>query len=174
MNWRDLFSSGVIAALVAALVALVTTERRLAAENVTQERTKWRDKVRCLADDVYKAFLVGESDANVYQRLRAQLTLRLNPHDKLDQQILELIRVDGAGSADEFIQRVALLLKHDWERAKREASLLRWLHEREPDRLIFERYQPGHRCKYVKRRWLCRRIARAISRLRVRFRRRRW
>jgi hypothetical protein len=42
-------TSGVVAALVSALVSVLTTEREIAAVHVTQERMKWRDKIRELA-----------------------------------------------------------------------------------------------------------------------------
>jgi hypothetical protein len=38
--------AAVIAALVSALFSVLTSERRIAAENIIQERTKWREKIR--------------------------------------------------------------------------------------------------------------------------------
>ena len=55
------------------------------------------------------------------------------------------------------VYRVRLLLKHDWERAKREASLLRWLCEREPQRVTYEKFKPGDEHVYRERRWFARR-----------------
>ena len=77
--------------------------------------------------------------------MRAEFSLLLNPHSIIDQQILLLITPNGADKADEFNCRVALLLKHDWERAKREASLWRRLWEKEPTPVSFEYFRPG--CK---------------------------
>ena len=79
-----LLTSAVIAAIVSGLVALLTSERRIAAENVIQERMKWRDKVRELPSEVRSAF-IGHDTARLTE-LRAQFSLRLNPHDLRDQQ----------------------------------------------------------------------------------------
>lgn len=150
MNWIVLLSSAVVAALVSGFAALLTSERRISAENVIQERMKWREKVRDLAADVYELVVSGEPDTKKYQQLRAQLTLRLNPHDEEDHQILTLVAAGDNARAEEFTQRIALLLKHDWERAKRDANLLQWLCEREPDRVQFHNYRPGQRRIYAK------------------------
>lgn len=73
----------------------------------------------------------------------------------MDQAILKLIAPYGITRAEEFSNRVQLLLKHDWERAKREASLRRWLCEREPQRVAYEKFKPGHAHVYRE----CRRFA---------------
>jgi hypothetical protein len=144
-----LLTSAIIAAIVSGLVALLTSERRIAAENVIQERMKWRDKVRELASEVRRSFI---HDTARLTELRAQFSLRLNPHDRRDQQILALIAPENAGRVEEFTQRVALLLKHDWERAKYEASLWRRLWEKSPNRLAFEDFEPGREHDYRIRR----------------------
>ncbi len=46
MTFTELFSSAVLSAMVAALVTLRSSERKIEIENVTQERAKWRDKIR--------------------------------------------------------------------------------------------------------------------------------
>lgn len=148
-----ILTSTVIAAIVSNVVVLLTSERRLAAENVIQERMKWRDKVRELASCVHKELVRAEADTAKLQGLRAKLTLHLNPHDENDQQILQLIAPIGLGRADEFTQRVALLLKHDWERSKQEASLFCRITERPPARVRFENFTPGdgqeyRRCRF--------------------------
>jgi hypothetical protein len=155
MNWIAIvLASGVVAAIVSGIVAVLTSERRLAAENVIQERKNWREQVRDLAAKVYEAILSGESDANNFRKLRAKLALRLNPHDPDDQEILALVAPsDDATRADEFNQRVGLLLKHDWERAKRDANLLLWLCTTPPVLCDFRIYQPGRPHTY--RRWRC-------------------
>jgi hypothetical protein len=47
------------------------------------------------------------------RELRATFSLRVNPHDAEDQRLLQLISETNTEKADEFVQRVALLLKHD-------------------------------------------------------------
>jgi hypothetical protein len=147
----NLLTSAVVAAIVSGLVVLLTAERRIAAENVIQERMKWRDKVRELAAAVRQAAV--EQNADKLAELRAQFSLRLNPHDQKDQEILSLITADNAGRVEELTQRVSLLLKHDWERAKYEASLYRRLLEKPPERVAFENYDPGRPRNYRKQRW---------------------
>ncbi|WP_316234810.1 hypothetical protein [Bradyrhizobium sp. SZCCHNR1004] len=81
-----LLISAVIAAIVLDLVALLASERRLAAENVIQERMKWREKIRELVPGVRKA--LAARDAAQLAELRGRFSLHLNPHDSRDRQIL--------------------------------------------------------------------------------------
>jgi hypothetical protein len=145
--------AAVIAALVSALVSVLTSERRIAAENIIQERTKWREKIRKLSDVYHTLILVKEEDGRdtKFRELKATFSLRINPHETEDQSLLQLISGNNADKADEFTTRVALLLKHDWERAKREASLWRWLLEEQPVRVAFKDYRPN--CEHDYRVW---------------------
>ena len=140
---QTILTSAVIAALVAALFTVLTSERRIAAENVIQERKRWRDKIRRLASDVQRSLVLSDVKAATLNELRAKFSLLINPHENADDEILRLIAPGNANRADEFTQRVALLLKHDWERAKREASLWRRLWEKPPRRVALEDYRPG-------------------------------
>ena len=69
---------------------------------------------------------------------RAEFVALLNPNDTEDREIIGCIKLPDEGQeiecADEFSERIALLLKHDWERAKLEPGSLfmrikgiRWL-----------------------------------------------
>ncbi len=149
-----LLTSAVVAAIVSGLVTLLTAERRIAAENVIQERMKWRDKVRTLASAVRRA--MAETDAGKLAELQAEFSLHLNPHDQRDQQILALLASTKPDPIQELTQRISLLLKHDWERAKYEASLYRWFLERPPERVAFENYEAGREHAY--RNWRFRRL----------------
>jgi hypothetical protein len=140
--------AAVIAALVSALVSVLTSERRIAMENVTQERTKWREKIRELSAAYQTLILVDEGHDGKLRELKATFSLRVNPHDADDQRLLQLLSENNTEMADEFIQRVSLLLKHDWERAKHEASLWRSLCETSPTRIAFEDYRPGFEHNY--------------------------
>jgi hypothetical protein len=130
--------AAVIAALVSALVSVLTSERRIAAENVIQERKNWREEIRELSAVYQTLVLVAEGRDGKLRELRATFYLRVNPHDAEDHRLLQLISETNTEKADEFVQRVALLLKHDWERAKHEASLWRLLWEKPPARIAFE------------------------------------
>jgi len=153
MDMPTLLASAVIATIVSALFSVLTSERKIAAENVIQERKKWRDKIRVLALQVHEALVQPEVKAEQINNLRAAFSLLINPHDSKDEEILQIIAVNGATRANEFTQRVALLLKHDWERAKRDASLWRWLWQKPPERVAFEDYEPGTPHDY--RAWRC-------------------
>ena len=150
MNWTVFTSaflgSSVVAALVAALVSLRVSERQIAIENVTKERTKWREKIRRIAIDVHKGVDAKESDKLFL--LHTELALSLNPEDDEDHAILLcLTRLATDGSAsdgiDEFKHRIALLLKHDWERAKREARPVWCRIHKNPERTAFAESKYG-------------------------------
>jgi hypothetical protein len=49
-------ATGILAGLVTFLIA----ERRLASDNIIQERRNWREHIRELAEQGYKAILSGE------------------------------------------------------------------------------------------------------------------
>lgn len=126
---ETLLTSAVVAAFVGGYVSLVNSERKIQIENVTQERAKWREQIRInaikvsqaasnTAIEVKKSFLIEQ---------RLVFELLLNPHDPEDVAILKCIEElvncnDPAKRLAEFSKRLAFLLKHDWERAKREAK----------------------------------------------------
>jgi hypothetical protein len=61
----------------------------------------------------------------------------------MDEEILQILAAGDNARADEFTIRIALLLKHDWERAKFEANLWRRLRQKTPQRVAFKDYKPG-------------------------------
>jgi len=129
MTIAELLSSVVVSAIVAALVTLRSSERKIEIENVTQERAKWRDKIRLNALEVHQASVA--SDALKLLELHLAFELMLNPLDAEDIGILTSIcRLNGSeepkAELAEFSRRVALLLKHDWDRAKLEARSWPW------------------------------------------------
>ncbi len=121
-----------LATLPVAITAFITwhiASKRLRVENVTQERTKWREKVRWTALCIHDA-MIGR-DKKRLNRLRSELRARLNPyyedeHGIEDMEILKCVTLPPDGKelehAEAFACRIALLLKHDWERAKYEAE----------------------------------------------------
>ncbi|MEJ5029730.1 hypothetical protein [Comamonas sp. MYb69] len=137
MDYSTLISSSVVSALVAALVTLRTSERKIQVENVTAERAKWRTAMRVLAANLTKA--AQSKDCDQVLHLCNQLELNLNPFDNEDQALV----IAARNLADpnkleehtkEFCTRMALLLKHDWDRAKREAKP--WFHRSSEARRI--------------------------------------
>jgi hypothetical protein len=125
MDWQLFFTSAVVAAVVSGFVSRRNTDRTIQIENITKERAKWRDKIRTMAAEVRQAAAV--KDASKLAGLRLDFSLSLNPFDKEDQEILNVIsRLSQSEHSDQSVQdffdRVALLLKHDWDRAKCEAK----------------------------------------------------
>jgi len=119
-----LLTSTVIAAIVAAAVAVWTAQRRISIENITQDRRAWREKIRGNALSVHDTLI--NRDEKLLNRHRAEFAALLNPNDIDDTEIIHCITLPDEGKeiecANEFSERIALLLKHDWERAKLEAG----------------------------------------------------
>ena len=118
-----LLTSTVIAAIVAAAVAFRTAQRKISIENITQDRRKWREKIRKCALSVHDALI--SRDKKSLNRYRAEFSALLNIDD---MEIIGCIKLPDQGQeikcAEEFSERIALLLKHDWERVKLEAGSL--------------------------------------------------
>jgi transcriptional regulator of nitric oxide reductase len=140
MDLTPFLTSAVVAALVAGLVTLRSAERRIQIENITQERAKWREKIRA------NALLVQQAAATNEKAKLAELgivfALLLNPHDSEDTMILQCIddmknALTPEPKMPEFSGRVAFLLKHDWERAKHEAKPWFYLLAKEPSRPVY-------------------------------------
>lgn len=121
---ETILTSTVIAGIVAAAVAFWTVQKKISIENITHERRKWREKVREKTIDVHNALI--ERDEKCLNRLKSEFTIILNPEDDEDRLILDWIKIPDEGDkikkAEEFTIRIALLLKHDWERTKLEAG----------------------------------------------------
>ena len=136
MDWQIVVNtasaSAVISALVSGFVARRNSERAIQIENITKERAKWRDKIREHATVVHR--VATERNYAKLSELRLSLSLNLNPTDKEDRAILNAIsglqesKPLDADVPREFWDRLALCLKHDWDRAKREAKPIpfRW------------------------------------------------
>jgi hypothetical protein len=121
------FVSGVISLIglsLSAFVALRTNDRQIQIENITKERAKWRDKIRKMSIQAHQAWASGNTEK--IKEIRLNFTLNLNPFHGEDAAILESIdKLSGKKDdleIEEFSDRVSLLLKHDWERAKFEAK----------------------------------------------------
>lgn len=114
-----------------AIVTWSISQRRIAADHITAERAKWRDRIRVQALLVHDAIL--SNDAIALSRLRDEFRALLNPFDPEDRKILNGIKVVEPTKvreeeAERFARQISLLLKHDWDRAKLEAGFFlgRW------------------------------------------------
>lgn len=125
MDMTTLFSSIVVAGIVAGLVSLRTSERKIAIENITQQRQLWRDKIRKIALDISSAYAKNKS--HKIKDYYIELQLLLNPNDSDDLAILDTVwsmikEIESEELDIELAEKLSLLLKHDWERAKFEAK----------------------------------------------------
>jgi hypothetical protein len=68
-----------ITAVISGSLGFFIAERRLASENIIQERKDWREHIRKVAADAHRAIVSGQSDQNTFGELRATLALRLDP-----------------------------------------------------------------------------------------------
>jgi hypothetical protein len=125
----EILGAAATGAIISAFATMRVAARNIHVDSVTKERTKWREHIRELADKLTMATRNGQLQE--VQRLRLQFQLRLNPQDEADRSILSNIdRIVTAPATqrlvalDDVTARVALLLKHDWERAKYETRFL--------------------------------------------------
>ena len=129
-----------MAAALTLIGVILSARWRIAEENITKERAKWRDDVRLLVQNA-----MNVESPECARELWAALALRMNPRldpDKDDRELVDLVRslADPANRTDEVRARVlalaANILKHDWERAKWEAHGRWWEEEPRQERLI--------------------------------------
>jgi len=142
MDLATVLSSGVVAGLVAGLVTLRVNERKIAIENITQQRQIWREKIRLKAVEVVKEYASNNKPKII--ELYVDFQLILNPEDKLDTSILDTIWKMSQTENDlslsiELSEKLALLLKHDWERAKNESKPILF-GSSEPERITYENF----------------------------------
>ena len=140
--------SAIVGVAIGAAVSLQTSARNIKVENITKERAKWRDKVRKKSLAVHQDAV--KCDATALEDRHLEFSLILNPFDSEDRAILALIRQLKSKTDEprltEFADRIALLLKHDWQRAKWEAEANCFLSpdidaEPEPKRTTYEQFR---------------------------------
>ena len=111
-----------IGAATTAVTTLWVSQRQLNSVNVITERAKWRSKIRDLANDI---------SSNEETKIWIALALNTNPSDGEDKKIVDLAygmlpEHSITPEQKELVVRLSLLLKHDWERAKIEGSIIPW------------------------------------------------
>ncbi|MFW1410741.1 hypothetical protein ACEWAY_22675 [Vibrio parahaemolyticus] len=119
-----ILGSSVVSALITQLFLKWKSDKQVTIENVTQERKEWRIRIRELLIEFTDAF--NEQDVKLAKKVESELIVRLNPEDPDDMDILnmfpELYKEWSDESRLEFSDKLAYLLKHDWERVKVEVS----------------------------------------------------
>ncbi|GEM_PF-2084930 len=119
-----IISTSVVVALISATFTKLSADKKIKIDNVTKERKEWRDRLRKLV--VKTAIAFQKSDTKKLQKIEVELIVRLNPEDKCDMAIVESLKKLSRSLDEkdliEFSDRVSYLLKHDWERVKKESE----------------------------------------------------
>lgn len=113
MDISTILGSAVVAGIVAGIVTLRISERKISIENVTQQRQEWREKIRKLALNIYSAY--SSNETHKVKSYYVELQLLLNPDDNNDIEILDTVWKMHKGSEDhnldiEISEKLALLL----------------------------------------------------------------
>lgn len=117
-----------LAGWLGAFFALRKDERDVQIRQITEERTKWRDAMRSLTQEIVRLYSerTASTSSVSIPEARSKLVTNLNPKCSDDNnKIIE--HFDNLFSRlvsdiDQFTKRMALLLKHDWERCKWECT----------------------------------------------------
>jgi hypothetical protein len=127
-----IISSTVISAIVSSLFTKLISDKNLSLEYITKERRAWREQIK---EKV--SIIVSDPRLNQEELMKivTSLQLSLNPNDPNDQEIikcLDKILINPSDLYQKGLLRkmTAQLLKHDWDRAKREASPWKWFKKR--------------------------------------------
>lgn len=116
--------SSVVSAFVTRFFIKLGADKKIRIENITQERKEWRDRIRELTVELTEAF--DARDRAGIRKVEAELIVRLNPEDQEDLKIIQMLPELYSSWSEKLLRRVcdhlAYLLKHDWERAKKEVS----------------------------------------------------
>ena len=119
-----ILGSSVVSALVTQIFLKWKSDKQANIENITQERKEWRIRIRELLIEFTDAF--NEQDVKLAKKVESELIVRLNPEDPDDMAILGMFPSLYENWSDEsrleFSDKLAYLLKHDWERVKLEVS----------------------------------------------------
>lgn len=131
----------VIIGLVSSLVTLAgsyfifkNNDKSNQLKYITEERQKWREKIRELSVSFMSGRYVNNEflSVNVETELiniREQMAVRLNPDDEEDNYILCLMDcyIKNKNNCEAIKKELSIafasLLKHDWERAKNETKM---------------------------------------------------
>lgn len=116
-----------VAGWIGSFFSLRKDERAVEIEQITKERTKWRDNMRKLTEEIVSTYHDNNQQAEQKKvaTIRARLATSLSPKCEHDKQIVQHFDDLFSGKKndiDVFVRRIAMLLKHDWERVKWECK----------------------------------------------------
>lgn len=123
----------VIGVLFTAIVTLYNFNKNIRVEQITKERTKWREEIRRISRELVSLDYVTKDPDKlliIEQKkisLLSELEIRLNPYDNYDVDILRYANKELfiQENREAFLLAISFLLKQDWEVVKNESSFLR-------------------------------------------------
>lgn len=146
MDWETILTSGVIAAIVAAIIELVKMNNSNKATYIIKQREKWRDKIRTIAEEIcksdYKHICIPLT--NLKTRINAYGKVESTPEKNDVNDIRAYYLKDGhihkiikdienneenkhaevfETNKSKLIGYLEMLLKFDWERSKKESTI---------------------------------------------------
>lgn len=129
-----IFSSSVIATVVAGLFSFISTRKQEKLKYITDERSVWRKEIRCCAERIRNAH--GQELGSLLDSLRIRINAYGMFADKsvikddshiwnlileIEEQKYSIQEIDVKKTL--LVNYLALLLKNDWERAKAEVNI---------------------------------------------------
>lgn len=112
--------SGIIGALIAAIVAYIVAKRQVYGDITTKSRIDWIQRVRELTIN----FINSYPDSVKMRDIFISLRMYLNPCEKIDVDIIKEAEkcVNGESNTKDFSNMMLAYLKTEWERAKIESK----------------------------------------------------
>lgn len=125
-----ILTSTVIATAISSIISYIINKKNVQLQYITTERSKWRSDLRKKSKRIISVLYSDINDDEKKRELisiKHQLALKMNPEDDYDMLILdEVERLEehpNQGEEKQLVHLLSYLLKHDWERAKKEARL---------------------------------------------------
>lgn len=127
-----ILTSTVVSSIITALVGYFASRRENMLKYIVEERKKWRDEMRVIAEDAAQAkyYNIGKELTRIKVRINAYGSVCHEDYQK-DGHIWRVIEdlEHGADRKEDFdknrkllIDYISLLLKADWERSKQEVK----------------------------------------------------
>jgi CRISPR/Cas system CMR-associated protein Cmr5 small subunit len=119
-----ILGSSVIASLVTAIFTKSSKDKTDKLQYITNERKQWRDDIRKATVEIRK---INDNEQKekmfkTIQEAKTYFQVRLNPEDEEDNKLLACFETTNNKVTDNLDEYVARLLKHDWERVKKETD----------------------------------------------------
>lgn len=142
MEWENILPSTIIAAIVTGIIELFKLNNSNKATFVIKQREEWREKIRTIIDDIYKAdpsnigvsLTMLKTRINAYGKVEVDLSKTTEDNKRkfylkdghIHKTIQNLEKIDNLSCFNNYkfklIGYLELLLKFDWERSKKETS----------------------------------------------------